>query len=327
MLIFVLTATLFIGFLGLVMDGGQAYHTRRNMQNAADAAALAGSFLLMQNRFQANYPASYQTAALKEAQRAAEANGAPDPDGVPRDGVNAALTITPVDVYGNPTQTGWSDARVRGVQVNVSSSSDTLFIRVVGITHYDVKTTATAVWGYSKSIRGMLPMAVNLDAVPTNYVDGQKFQAKLSPAGGGAGNVNYGTFTVTGQTLADAWLNGLNGVIVLGKSYPANDITTIAQVTCDALTQRINARAGETWDHYGNDSPRVAVMGVINGDVGGRTVVPINVVTIFIEAVSCPQQMVTLDFVRAPIAPSGTEIDPTIVNPPSYTPAVMKLVA
>ncbi|HYM48943.1 MAG TPA: TadE family protein [Candidatus Limnocylindrales bacterium] len=327
MVIFVLMATLFIGFLGLVMDGGQAYHQRRTMQNAADAGALAASFLLMKNRFESNYPASYQTAAVKEAQRAAEANGAPDPDGVPHDGVNTALTITPVDVYGNPTQTGWSDSGVRGVKVDVSSASDTLFIRVLGIMKYEVKTTATAAWGYTKSIRGMLPMAVNLDAVPTNYVDGTKYQAKLSPAGGGAGNVNYGTFTVTGQTLADAWLNGLNGLIVLGKAYPANDITTINQVTCDAITQRINAGSADTWNSFASDSPRVAVMAVINGDVGGATVVPINVVTIFIEAVNCAQQMVTLDFVRAPVAPSGTEIDPTIVNPPSYTPAVLKLVA
>jgi hypothetical protein len=310
------------------MDGGQAFHARRQMQNAADAAALAGTYVLLQNRFASNYPGAFQTAAVKAAQAAAEANGAPDPDGTRNDGINAALTITPTDVYGNPTATGWSDANVRGLKVAVASNYETLFIRVVGITRYDVKTTATGAWGYTSNILGMLPMAVNRDAVPANYVDGQEYRANLSPAGGGAGNVNYGTFTVTGQTLADAWLNGLKTLIQLNKPYPANDITTITQVTCDALTARINAvgHSSETWRSYSIDSPRVAVMAVLNGDVGGRTVVPIGFVTVFIDAVNCNQQMVTLHFIRAPILPNGTQIDPTIVNPPAYTPAVMKLI-
>jgi hypothetical protein len=223
---------------------------------------------------------------------------------------------------------GWSDSTVRGLKVTVASNYETLFIRVVGITRYDVKTTATGAWGYTSNILGMLPMAVNRDSVPANYVDGQEYRANLSPAGGGAGNVNYGTFTVTGQTLADAWLNGLKTLIQLNKPYPANDITTITQVTCDALTARINAvgHTSETWRSYSVDSSRVAVMAVLNGDVGGSTVVPIGFVTVFIDAVSCSQQMVTLHFIRAPILPNGTQIDPTIVNPPAYTPAVMKLI-
>jgi len=328
MLIFILIMTTLLGFLGLVMDGGQAFHARRQMQNAADAGALAGSYVLLQNRFASNYPGAFQTAAVKAAQAAAEANGAPDPDGTKNDGINTALTITPTDVYGNPTATGWSDPLVRGMKVVVASSYETLFIRVVGITKYDVKTTATGAWGYTSNILGMLPMAVNKDSVPTSYVDGQEYKANLSPAGGGAGNVNYATFTVTGQTLADAWLNGLKTLIKLNVPYRANDITTITQVTCDALNARINAvgHTSETWRSFSVDSPRVAVMAVLNGDVGGSMVTPIGFVTVFIDAVSCSQQMVTLHFVRAPIMPNGTQIDPTIVNPPAYTPAVMKLI-
>ncbi|MDQ6884549.1 MAG: pilus assembly protein TadG-related protein [Candidatus Dormibacteraeota bacterium] len=328
MLIFILMLTTLIGFLGLVMDGGQGFHSRRQLQNAADAAALAGTYVLLQNRFASNYPAAFQVAATKAAQKAAEANSAPDPDRTPNDGVNSAVTITPVDVYGVPTATGWSDARVRGLKVDVAARYDTLFIRVVGITTIDVKTTATGAWGYTSNILGMLPMAVNRDSVPSSYTDGQEYRANLSPAGGGAGNVNYGTFTVTGQTLSDAWLNGLKTLVQLNKPYPANDIQTISQVTCDALNARINAvgHTSETWRSFSIDSPRVAVMAVLNGDVGGATVVPIGFVTVFIDAVSCSQQMVTLHFIRAPILPNGTQIDPTIVNPPAYTPAVMKLI-
>jgi hypothetical protein len=328
MMIFVLMLTALIGFLGLVMDGGQAFHSRRKMQNAADAAALAGAYVLLQNRFAANYPAAFKTAAIKEAQRAAEANGAPDPDGVPGDGINSALTITPTDVYGNPTSSGWSDPLVRGMKVAVAARYDTLFIRVVGIANFDVKTNATAAWGYTKNILGMLPMAVNKDSVPVNYVDGQEYKANLSPAGGGAGNVNYGTLTVTGQTLYEAWRDGLKTMIELNKPYPANDVQTITQVTCDALNARINAVGftSESWNSFATGSPRVAFMAVLNGDVGGATITPIGFVSVFIDAVNCPQQMVTLHFVRAPLMPNGTEIDPTIINPPAYTPAVMKLI-
>jgi hypothetical protein len=316
LLIFVVSLAVLIAFLGLVIDGGQAFHARRILQNAADAAALAGTLVLMQNRLEPNYPASYQAAALSEARRAARANGAQD------------IAVSPVDAYGQPTRSGWSDPGLRGVSVRVQKPYDTVFIRAVGITKYDVRANATAVWGYTRSIRGMLPMAVNVDAVPNPWSPPPaEYKSTLSPAGGGAGVVNYGTFTVSGQSLSDAWLNGLVGVIRIGQPYPANDIRTITQETCNALQARIDKRPDETWTSFSPDSPRVAVMAVINGDVGGSTIVPINIVTLFIDAVDCNRQMVTLHFVRAPVPPSGTEIDPTLVNPPSYTPAIMKLVS
>ncbi len=315
LLIFVVALVVLIGFLGLVIDGGQAFHARRTLQNAADAASLAGTLVLMQNRFATNYPASYQAAALSEARRAARAYG------------DEKIEVTPVDVAGQPTASGWSDPAVRGVAVRVEKKYDTVFVRVVGITQYDVRANATAAWGYAKSIRGMLPMAVNLDAVPNPWnPPPAEHKATLSPAWGGAGLVNYGTFTVSGQSLTDAWLNGLVGTITIGQPYPANDITTITRETCSALQSRIDLRRDETWTSFSSDSPRVAVMAVINGDVGGRTIVPINIVTLFIDAVDCNRQMVTLHFVRAPVPPNGTEIDPTLVNPPSYTPALMKLI-
>jgi hypothetical protein len=206
---------------------------------------------------------------------------------------------------------------------------------VVGITNYQVRTTGTAVWGYTMSIRGLIPMAVNNDAIlaaglqPPAYriTPGQEYRVQLSPAGGGSGQQNYGTFTITGQSLADAWLNGLSSLVELGKLYPANDIRTITQTTCDALRMRISAASTETWNSFGPNSPRIAVVAVIDGDVGGAQVRPIGYATIFIDAVDCGAgQMVTLHFVNAPILPSGTTIDPTIVNPPQYTPAVMKLI-
>lgn len=314
MMIFVLSLTLLLGFLGLVMDGGHAYHSKRNMQNSADAGALAGTLVLMQKRFESNYPASYQTAAINEAIRAAKANGAPDD-----------VEVTPVKYPDVPTT--WSDPLVRGIRAAVHNRYDTLFIRVVGITQYDVRANATAAWGYTRSIRGMVPMAVNVDSVPTNWAPPPAaFQANLSPSGGGAGNVNYGTFTVNGQTLYSAWRTGMIGEIILGKSYPANDIKTITADTCQAIKERINAmgHTTESYLSFSSDSPRVVVMSVINGDVGGATIVPINVVTVFLDAVDCSQQVVKLHFVRAPIQHSGT-IDPTIINPPVYTPALMKL--
>ena len=77
----------------------------RNGANGSNGTA--GGF----RAFGKNY-ASEREAVLTflDMAQAAEANGAPDPDGTKNDGINTALTITPTDVYGNPTATGWSDS-------------------------------------------------------------------------------------------------------------------------------------------------------------------------------------------------------------------------
>jgi hypothetical protein len=325
--IFALSLTVLIGFLGLVMDGGNAYHSRRVLQNAADAGALAGTLLLMKNRSQSGYPGAYAGAAKAEAQRVAQANGAP----------SKPVNVTPVDVLGNPSG-GWTDTKTHGVKVDVADDFDTLFVRVVGITNYHVDATATAAWGYVKTIKGMLPMAVNQGAMsaaglnpPSQpYIPGKEYKIVMSPAGGsGAGGENYGTFkSPNGQTAADAWANGLAMKIYLGQPYDAADINAIDALTASAINGRISRAPNEDYLHYASDSPRLGIIGVINGDIGNPKFICINYATVFLDAVNQSNQTVTLHFVDAPVIQDGGQIDPDFdPGTATYTPAIMKLVA
>src|SRR3712207_3553913 len=49
LVLFALSTTLLLAALGLVLDAGYTFAQRREMQNAADAAALAGTRLLAEN--------------------------------------------------------------------------------------------------------------------------------------------------------------------------------------------------------------------------------------------------------------------------------------
>ena len=58
-----------LGVAGLVLDGGLGYNNRRQMQNAADSAALAGAGALQQARFAGAAPSGILTAVTVAAER------------------------------------------------------------------------------------------------------------------------------------------------------------------------------------------------------------------------------------------------------------------
>ncbi len=128
-----------IGFLGLVIDGGNVYAQRRQMQNAADAAALAGARAL----------------ALDESVDEAVAKYASD---------NGA------DGWDPPTVTE------RTVSVVVTKAVTTYFVRVLGITSVSVGARATArVFPLDEASCGVMPITVeNLPEFLT-YQPGQEF--------------------------------------------------------------------------------------------------------------------------------------------------------
>ena len=97
-----LSMTLMLGFVGLAVDVGMLFHARRNMQIAADAAALAGAL-------DYKYNAS-PTSAVAAAQNAALANGITNLGDLtvsvpPADGPNAGSTgfVEAIVSVPNPT--------------------------------------------------------------------------------------------------------------------------------------------------------------------------------------------------------------------------------
>ncbi len=114
-----------VGLLGLVIDGGNVYAQRRQMQNAADAAALAGArALILQG----------PDAVEATAQEYASTNGA----------TNCAVE--------------WTSTQVRVV---VSKTIQTFFVRVLGIDTMPAAATATASVETADALAcGFLPLTI-----------------------------------------------------------------------------------------------------------------------------------------------------------------------
>ncbi|MCL4534618.1 MAG: pilus assembly protein [Bacteroidetes bacterium] len=111
--------TVLMGFVGLVMDGGMMYETRRRLQNGVDGAALAGAWELM------NSEAAARAAALDYASRNGIGTG-------PTDTTNVSFSWKVLNV--NPAITVAASRRVNFT-----------FARVLGINDAVVGASATAI--------------------------------------------------------------------------------------------------------------------------------------------------------------------------------------
>lgn len=135
LVMFALFLTVLLGMLGLALDVGFAYAERRTVQNAADAAALAGARMV----------AKWSTTNIVSAQAEAEAMalndgnrlGASDQTLASCEYVNYAGTgLGPCS---NPVPVA-----ARGVRVQVREEHDTFFIRVLPGAPDTVVTETTA---------------------------------------------------------------------------------------------------------------------------------------------------------------------------------------
>ena len=121
--VIVLVAVLMAGLVavvGLVTDGGLVFTQKRDLQNVADAAALAGAMQIDQDAYRASGGASVvldETAAYQAAVEYLRAEG----------GLRYSVAVRP--------------ARV---DVSVSRRASTGFLRVVGINGVDISAGATA---------------------------------------------------------------------------------------------------------------------------------------------------------------------------------------
>lgn len=104
------------GMAGLALDAGQAYMVRTAVQNAADAAALAGAQELKAS--------GDTTAATNAALATAKANGF-------KDGAENTTVSSPL-IDGTK------------VTVNITRNIDTVFSRVIGRNAFNIAATATA---------------------------------------------------------------------------------------------------------------------------------------------------------------------------------------
>jgi Flp pilus assembly protein TadG len=131
-----------LALVGLVVDGGNAFSQRRQMQNAADSAALAGANALQQYRSTTPKPSAaiiYNAARAKATENGAKV--APFTCDLVR--YNATGTILGT-VSCPTTSAGAVPSDAYKVRVSVESDHDTTFMRVVGADSFTARNAAAA---------------------------------------------------------------------------------------------------------------------------------------------------------------------------------------
>ena len=147
LVLFALSLVAIIGMVGLVLDSGGAFAQRRVQQNAADVAALAAANDLIANQGDADWIGTAATIAGQNGY-ANTVNG-------------ATVEITCVNC---PDQA--LDPAVDGVQVTVTISAPhrNNFASILGMSTWDVTTTATSKTGWANTAHAPGPFIVSIDA-------------------------------------------------------------------------------------------------------------------------------------------------------------------
>lgn len=149
-----------LAFAALAIDGGQAYLTRRNAQNAADAAAIAGTRELYRLKNDPGADAfDPESAVLRVINDAAERNSVPDTNGIKGDTMNDYVLAYYLDEDANrledPTDEtldfvvgalGLVPEAARGVEVEVDIPQDAFLAFIVGQDNLQASAGAAALF-------------------------------------------------------------------------------------------------------------------------------------------------------------------------------------
>ncbi len=177
LVVFVLAMVAIIGIVGLAIDGGGAYAQRRDQQTAADLSALAAAndYLLSNDSAQ----------ATTRARTVAATNDFTDGSG------STAVGVT-ID-----TSNGVE------VLVTINSPHRNSFLGAIGMSSWNVTTSATALAGFPDSASGAAPFVFSISAFNN---DGTPKYQTATDFGDGNGDVpindldiawtNYGTGNV-----------------------------------------------------------------------------------------------------------------------------------
>ena len=186
LVLFALGAIVMIAMVGLVLDGGGAFAQRREQQNGADFAAIAGANAFMNA---SGTVAAKTAAAQAAATQAAAQNGYTHGTG--------GMTVT--------TQVTLLSGGAR-VKVDVTKPHVNSFSRVMGMDTWDVSVTATAIAGLIDTGFGAAPWTMSIEAFNAS---GTPKYTSANPQNFGEGNGDYPT-----GALDTAWtdFNGNNNV-------------------------------------------------------------------------------------------------------------------
>ncbi len=150
LVLFALGAVAMIAMVGLVLDGGSTFAQRRDQQNGADLAALAGANAYLNSYVDTGSIGTATAAARSAALAAATTNGYPH-------GGDIAVTAT-VNLLSAGAE----------VKVDITKPHENSFARVMGFERWDVGVTATAETGAIDTGVGAAPWIMNINAFRGN---------------------------------------------------------------------------------------------------------------------------------------------------------------
>lgn len=240
LVLFALGAVAMIAMVGLVLDGGGAYAQRRQLQNGADVAALAGAnaYINTSGSVGARTTAA-RNAAIAAGTRNGYTNGAAD--------TTLTATVTLLS----------SGAEVR---VDISRPHENGFARIAGFERWPVSVTASAMAGTIDTGVGAAPWIMNVGAFHGN---GSPKYDKDHPFAFGEAN---GDYPISGQDLAWTDFNGSNNV-------NTNEVSNIIDGS-NVVTATLD------FDQYigqHNQGNHTALYGDVNSHLAGSNV-PIPIV-------------------------------------------------
>jgi hypothetical protein len=167
-------------------DVGNSFTQRRLMQTAADAAAMAGAHLGLEQVMYGT-PTDY-SAQRNAAIKFAGLNGITSPpDTITIVWVNGTGVAYGNDVSNLPVVP--AGQIVQGMKVTISGSRRTFLFQTFGITSITPSVTAMAQYGTPTALIGAIPLALNQDSVPRVGGAGTSpklYQAVLLQTTGGA---------------------------------------------------------------------------------------------------------------------------------------------
>ena len=240
-------------FVGLVVDGGNAFLNRRDGQNSADLGALAGTKKLADTWRQTGgqsgvYAGTNAYQAIATTMTANNCTTADNCTWTARYvGPRAGTTFQDLGAV-NPGDTnipGWNGGfKAIGVKVDVTRTPRTYFLGVIGQSTWTVGTTATAITGRPASAPGgqLLPIAFVDPVQPLNLT------TLYALTSGANGPGNFGWVSWTGSNSAGALATALctpnNPPFSLPAEFPGDPGKTNASAVRACLEQWVDN--GET---------------------------------------------------------------------------------
>lgn len=154
-----LASVVLSGMVALSVDTGNGFMHRRELQTAADAAAMAGAHLALEQVLTppTDYAKQKSTATLF-----AQLNGMRASDTILIEWVDGNGTAFP-NVGGLPNV---GTGTVQGMKVTITANRGTFLFNLLGISTFQVAVSAMAQFGTPNGLVGAIPLALNCDGVP-----------------------------------------------------------------------------------------------------------------------------------------------------------------